>query len=56
MDVFGSSGGAMVALASVVEHSEEVRTLVAHEPPLSALLEESETLYKVIADTSRPTG
>ena len=50
VDVFGSSGGAMVALAWLVEHPDEVRTLVAHEPPLSALLEDSETLHKVTAD------
>jgi pimeloyl-ACP methyl ester carboxylesterase len=50
VDVFGSSGGAMVALAWVVEHPDEVRILVAHEPPLSALLDDSETLQKVTAD------
>jgi pimeloyl-ACP methyl ester carboxylesterase len=31
--VFGSSGGALIALDLVTRHSEQVRTLVAHEPP-----------------------
>jgi pimeloyl-ACP methyl ester carboxylesterase len=33
VDIFGSSGGAVNALALVATHPEEVRTLVAHEPP-----------------------
>ena len=32
-DIFGSSGGAVNALALVATHPEQVRTLVAHEPP-----------------------
>ncbi len=31
--VFGSSGGALIALDLVARHPEQVRTLVAHEPP-----------------------
>lgn len=50
VDVFGSSGGAMAALPWVIAHPDEVRTLVAHEPPLSALLEDSEMALKVNAD------
>lgn len=50
VDAFGSSGGASAALAWVVEHPEEVGTMVAHEPPLTALLEDSETLHRVNAD------
>src|SRR4051794_12856386 len=34
VDVFGSSGGAVTALALVTAHPGDVRTLVAHEPPL----------------------
>ncbi|MEV4057368.1 alpha/beta hydrolase [Amycolatopsis sp. NPDC049688] len=34
VDVFGSSGGAVAALALVTAHPGDVRTLVAHEPPL----------------------
>jgi pimeloyl-ACP methyl ester carboxylesterase len=38
VDLFASSGGAVNALALVAEHSEQVRTLIAHEPPLPAVL------------------
>ncbi len=34
VEVFGSSGGAVTALALVTAHPGDVRTLVAHEPPL----------------------
>ena len=37
-DVFGSSGGAVTGLALAQRHPELVRTLVAHEPPLTDLL------------------
>jgi pimeloyl-ACP methyl ester carboxylesterase len=36
--VFGSSGGAVIALELVARHPEQVRTLVSHEPPAPALL------------------
>ena len=36
--VFGSSGGAVSALALVQAHPEQVRVAVAHEPPLLELL------------------
>lgn len=38
VDVFASSGGAVNALALVATHPEDVRTLVAHEPPASSML------------------
>jgi pimeloyl-ACP methyl ester carboxylesterase len=38
VEVFGSSGGAVAALALVAAHPGDVRTLVAHEPPLVGLL------------------
>lgn len=41
-DVFGSSGGAVTGLALVARHPGKVRMLVAHEPPLTALLPEAE--------------
>jgi pimeloyl-ACP methyl ester carboxylesterase len=50
VDAFGSSGGGMCALHWVVVHPEDVRTLVAHEPPLVALLEDGEMAIKVNAD------
>jgi pimeloyl-ACP methyl ester carboxylesterase len=37
-DVFGSSGGAVTGLALVTRHPARVRRLVAHEPPLLAIL------------------
>jgi pimeloyl-ACP methyl ester carboxylesterase len=36
--VFGSSGGAVIGLELVARHPDQVRTLVAHEPPAQALL------------------
>jgi pimeloyl-ACP methyl ester carboxylesterase len=38
VDLFASSGGAVNALALVERHPEQVRTLVAHEPPLCQLV------------------
>ncbi len=38
VDLFASSGGAVNALALVAKHPDDVRTLVAHEPPLAALI------------------
>ena len=38
MDLFASSGGAVNALELVAKHPEDVRTLVAHEPPLATIL------------------
>lgn len=42
VDVFASSGGGVNALALVAKHPQRVRTLVAHEPPLAALLPDRE--------------
>jgi pimeloyl-ACP methyl ester carboxylesterase len=50
VDAFASSGGAMCALHWVVAHPEDVRTLVAHEPPLLTLLEDRATAIKVTED------
>ncbi|MBI3752090.1 MAG: alpha/beta hydrolase [Chloroflexi bacterium] len=38
VDLFASSGGAVNALALVERHPEDVRTLVAHEPPACTVL------------------
>jgi pimeloyl-ACP methyl ester carboxylesterase len=38
VDLFASSGGAVNALALVARHPDDVRILVAHEPPLAALV------------------
>jgi pimeloyl-ACP methyl ester carboxylesterase len=50
VDVFASSGGAVAALPWLLAHPDEVGTVVAHEPPLSALLEDHEMLDRVVAD------
>jgi pimeloyl-ACP methyl ester carboxylesterase len=38
VDLFASSGGAVNALALVSKHPDDVRTLVAHEPPIASIL------------------
>ena len=38
VDVFGSSGGAVTGLELVAAHPGDVATLVAHEPPIDAVL------------------
>jgi pimeloyl-ACP methyl ester carboxylesterase len=50
VDVFASSGGAVNALCWIVDHPGDIRTLVAHEPPLVTLLEDRETALRVNAD------
>jgi pimeloyl-ACP methyl ester carboxylesterase len=47
VDLFASSGGAVNALALVAAHPEDVRTLVAHEPPLAAILPDREAALAV---------
>ncbi len=42
VDIFASSGGAVNSLALVAEHPDDVRILVAHEPPLIALLPDAD--------------
>jgi pimeloyl-ACP methyl ester carboxylesterase len=44
VDVFASSGGAVNALAFVARHPEQVRTLVAHEPPAAQELPDREAV------------
>lgn len=41
VDLLGSSGGAITGLELVSTHPEDVRTFVAHEPPLLAVLPDS---------------
>jgi pimeloyl-ACP methyl ester carboxylesterase len=50
VDLFGSSGGAVVGLALVTAHPDEVRTLVAHEPPVIELLPDREQVRAQIQD------
>ncbi len=48
-DLFGNSGGALTGLALVQRHPELVRTLVAHEPPVTELLADAEQ-YRAWSD------
>jgi len=50
VDAFASSGGAVAALSWVENHPHEIRTLVAHEPPLTVLLDDADTIDRVNAD------
>jgi pimeloyl-ACP methyl ester carboxylesterase len=48
--VLGSSGGAVIGLALTERYPEQVRTLVAHEPPAAALLPDREQALPAIVD------
>jgi pimeloyl-ACP methyl ester carboxylesterase len=50
VDLFASSGGAVNALAFVARHPEQVRTLVAHEPPTGQLLPDREHVLAAARD------
>jgi pimeloyl-ACP methyl ester carboxylesterase len=50
VDIFASSGGAVNALALVERHPEDVRTLVAHEPPLLQLLPDRDAALAAARD------
>jgi pimeloyl-ACP methyl ester carboxylesterase len=59
VDALGSSGGAMCGLHWVVVHPGDVRTFVAHEPPVVTLLEDGPVAIEVqadIVDTYRRDG
>jgi len=51
VDIVASSGGAVNALALVARHPEQVRTLVAHEPPSFSELPDRETVLAACEDT-----
>jgi len=50
VDIFASSGGAVNGLALVARHPEQVRTLVAHEPPASQELPDREAVLAACVD------
>jgi pimeloyl-ACP methyl ester carboxylesterase len=50
VDIFGSSGGAVDGLALVAKHPEQVRTLVAHEPPAAQVLPDREAALAAAAN------
>ena len=59
VDLFASSGGAVNALALVAAHPEDVRTLVAHEPPLASILPDREgalAASRAVGDAYRQGG
>jgi pimeloyl-ACP methyl ester carboxylesterase len=59
VDLFASSGGAVNALALVAAHPEDVRTLVAHEPPLAAVLPDADNAraaVRAIRDSYQQLG
>jgi pimeloyl-ACP methyl ester carboxylesterase len=49
VDIFASSGGAVNALALGAKHPEQVRTLVAHEPPAARELPDREAVLAACA-------
>lgn len=58
VDLFASSGGAVNAMALVTKHPGDVRTLIAHEPPLASVLPDVEKAKAVVRaiQTSYQTG
>jgi pimeloyl-ACP methyl ester carboxylesterase len=59
VDMFASSGGAVNALALVTAHPDDVRILVAHEPPLAAILPDAanaKAAVKAISDSYQKGG
>ena len=53
VDVFATSGGAVNALALVARHPEQVRILVAHEPPASQELPDREQALAACLDINQ---
>ena len=49
VEMFASSGGAVTALALVTAHPEDLTTLVAHEPPIIAVLPDAEAAERARA-------
>ena len=50
VDLFASSGGAVNALALVAKHPEDVRILIAHEPPAAQVLPDREEALAAAVD------
>jgi pimeloyl-ACP methyl ester carboxylesterase len=53
VDIFASSGGAVNGLALVARHPEQVRTLVAHEPPAAQVLPDRAAALAAVVDIRR---
>lgn len=59
VDLLGSSGGAITALALVTAYPDDVTTLVAHEPPILAVLPDADRAFaaeRAIQDAYRAGG
>lgn len=59
VDMFASSGGAIVALALVAKYPNDIRKLVAHEPPLASIVPDREQALaanKAIHDAYQAKG
>ena len=59
VEIFASSGGAVNALALVAKHPEDVRTLVAHEPPAAQVVPDRDAALaasRAIHDTYQRSG
>ena len=59
VDLFGSSGGAINGLALAIAHSEDLRVLVAHEPPAGGSLPDAEYVHAAchdVFDSYRASG
>lgn len=50
VDIFASSGGAVNALCLVARHAVRVRTLVAHEPPVTSVLPDARAAAAATVD------
>jgi pimeloyl-ACP methyl ester carboxylesterase len=53
VDLFATSGGAVNALALVTRHPDDVRILVAHEPPLASILPDRDAAFAATDDIQR---
>ena len=59
VDLFASSGGAVNALALVAKYPDQVRTLVAHEPPAAQVVPDREAALaacRAVSDTYQRAG
>ena len=59
VDLFGSSGGAINGLALAIAHPEDLRVLVAHEPPAGGALPDAEHVRAAchaVFDSYRASG
>jgi len=54
--VFGNSSGAIIGLELTARHPEQVRTMVAHEPPLFEMLSDRDHWRTVIQDVEDAFG